>query len=88
MTGSGPQTVGLPMYDPVELHAAVDAWLSALARAFRAEGKRMIDRTTQAPGLTLATRIDASPELCRTLGFAKLVNPSSRHPAAYQRFIQ
>lgn len=31
-------TVGLPMYDPPELHATVDAWWRALARAFRAEG--------------------------------------------------
>ena len=29
---------GLPMYDPPELHAAVDAWWTGLARAFRAEG--------------------------------------------------
>jgi ABC-type phosphate/phosphonate transport system substrate-binding protein len=38
MGASRPQTVGLPMYDPPELHAAVDAWWSGLARAFRAEG--------------------------------------------------
>lgn len=31
---------GLPMYDPPELHAAVDAWWNGLARAFRAEGIR------------------------------------------------
>lgn len=30
--------VGLPMYDPPELHAIVDAWWRGLARAFRAEG--------------------------------------------------
>src|SRR5262245_50561849 len=33
-----PMTAGLPMYDPPELHAAVDAWWQGLARAFRAEG--------------------------------------------------
>jgi ABC-type phosphate/phosphonate transport system substrate-binding protein len=32
------RTVGLPMYDPPELHAQVDAWWDGLARAFRAEG--------------------------------------------------
>jgi ABC-type phosphate/phosphonate transport system substrate-binding protein len=31
-------TAGLPMYDPPELRAAVDAWWGGLARAFRAEG--------------------------------------------------
>lgn len=35
---SGARTVGLPMYDPPELHATVDAWWRGLARAFRAEG--------------------------------------------------
>ena len=38
MGASGAHRVGLPMYDPPELHALVDAWWSALARAFRAEG--------------------------------------------------
>ena len=38
MSANAPQTVGLPMYDPPELHATVDAWWSGLARAFRAEG--------------------------------------------------
>jgi len=38
MDASGPRTVGLPMYDPPELHATVDAWWNGLARAFRAEG--------------------------------------------------
>jgi ABC-type phosphate/phosphonate transport system substrate-binding protein len=38
MRASGPQTVGLPMYDPPELHASVDAWWRGLARAIRAEG--------------------------------------------------
>ena len=38
MSANGPRTVGLPMYDPPELHAVVDAWWSGLARAFRAEG--------------------------------------------------
>lgn len=38
MGASRPQTVGLPMYDPPELHATVDAWWTGLARAFRAEG--------------------------------------------------
>src|SRR5258705_9265218 len=38
MGASGPRTVGLPMYDPPELHATVDAWWNGLARAFRAEG--------------------------------------------------
>jgi len=31
-------TAGLPMYDPPELHAAVDEWWSGLARALRAAG--------------------------------------------------
>ena len=38
MGANGAQTVGLPMYDPPELHALVDAWWSGLARALRAEG--------------------------------------------------
>lgn len=38
MGANGPLRVGLPMYDPPELHATVDAWWSGLARAFRAEG--------------------------------------------------
>jgi hypothetical protein len=38
MSANGPQRVGLPMYDPPELHATVDAWWIGLARAFRAEG--------------------------------------------------
>lgn len=38
MGAHGPQTVGLPMYDPAEVHTAVDAWWSGLARAFREEG--------------------------------------------------
>jgi ABC-type phosphate/phosphonate transport system substrate-binding protein len=38
MGADGSQTVGLPMYDPAELHETVDAWWSGLARAFRAEG--------------------------------------------------
>jgi ABC-type phosphate/phosphonate transport system substrate-binding protein len=38
MGANGSQTVALPMYDPPELHATVDAWWSGLARAFRAEG--------------------------------------------------
>jgi ABC-type phosphate/phosphonate transport system substrate-binding protein len=38
MGANSSQTVGLPMYDPPELHATVDAWWSGLARAFRAEG--------------------------------------------------
>ena len=38
MGANGPQTVGLPMYDPAELRMTVDAWWSGLARAFRAEG--------------------------------------------------
>ncbi len=35
---NGPQTVGLPMYDPPELRATVDEWWGGLARALRAEG--------------------------------------------------
>lgn len=38
MRVNGPMVVGLPMYDPPELHATVDAWWRGLARAFRAEG--------------------------------------------------
>ena len=38
MAANGAQTAGLPMYDPPELHATVDAWWCGLARAFRAEG--------------------------------------------------
>jgi len=38
MNATRPRTAGLPMYDPPELHAAVDAWWDGLARAFRAEG--------------------------------------------------
>jgi ABC-type phosphate/phosphonate transport system substrate-binding protein len=38
MNATRPRTAGLPMYDPPELHAAVDAWWTGLARAFRAEG--------------------------------------------------
>ena len=38
MSANVSQTAGLPMYDPPELHAIVDAWWSGLARAFRAEG--------------------------------------------------
>src|SRR5262249_32938642 len=55
---------GLPMYDLPEVHPAVDAWWSGLARAFRAEGVHdlpdLLDRRTSiealwgAPGLVLA----------------------------------
>lgn len=38
MSANVTQSAGLPMYDPPELHSIVDAWWSALARAFRAEG--------------------------------------------------
>jgi ABC-type phosphate/phosphonate transport system substrate-binding protein len=38
MGANGPQTVGLPMYDPSELHSTVDAWWGGLARSIRAEG--------------------------------------------------
>ena len=38
MNATRPRTAGLPMYDPPELRAAVDAWWDGLARAFRAEG--------------------------------------------------
>ena len=38
MGANGLSTVGLPMYDPAELHATVDAWWSGVARALRAEG--------------------------------------------------
>jgi len=38
MSANVSQMAGLPMYDPPELHAIVDAWWSGLARAFRAEG--------------------------------------------------
>ena len=38
MTANAARTVGLPMYDPPELRATVDAWWDALACAFRAEG--------------------------------------------------
>jgi hypothetical protein len=64
MGANGSLTVGLPMYDPVELHATVDAWWCGLARAFRAEGiqgvPERIDR-----GLPLATLWDA-PDLLFT----------------------
>ena len=38
MRPNNSMTVGLPMYDPPELRATVDAWWAGLARAFRAEG--------------------------------------------------
>jgi hypothetical protein len=38
MNATRPRIAGLPMYDPPELRAAVDAWWSGLARAFRTEG--------------------------------------------------
>jgi ABC-type phosphate/phosphonate transport system substrate-binding protein len=38
MNATRPRTAGLPMYDPPELRASVDAWWEGLARAFRAEG--------------------------------------------------
>jgi ABC-type phosphate/phosphonate transport system substrate-binding protein len=38
MNATRPRIAGLPMYDPPELRAAVDAWWEGLARAFRAEG--------------------------------------------------
>ena len=38
MNATRPRIAGLPMYDPPELRAAVDAWWDGLARAFRAEG--------------------------------------------------
>ena len=38
MDATRPRTAGLPMYDPPELRATVDAWWDGLARAFRAEG--------------------------------------------------
>ena len=38
MSPNASQTAGLPMYDPPELHAIVDAWWEGLARALRAEG--------------------------------------------------
>lgn len=45
MSNDAPLTAGLPMYDPPELHPLVDAWWSALAQAFRAEGiSRVPDR--------------------------------------------
>ncbi len=59
-----PMTAGLPMYDPPELHDAVDAWWSGLARAFRAEGvadvpdrldrSRTVEALWGAPDLLLA----------------------------------
>jgi hypothetical protein len=38
MNATRARTAGLPMYDPPELHAVVDAWWDGLARAFRDEG--------------------------------------------------
>jgi len=38
MSATRSRTAGLPMYDPPELRAIVDAWWEALALAFRAEG--------------------------------------------------
>lgn|SRR6185436_17773355 len=38
MSANGSLIAGLPMYDPPELRAIVDAWWEALALAFRAEG--------------------------------------------------
>jgi ABC-type phosphate/phosphonate transport system substrate-binding protein len=63
MGANGPKTVGLPMYDPAELHTTVDAWWSGVARAFRAEGVTEVpdrldrglslDALWSAPGLLL-----------------------------------
>ena len=63
MGAHDPRTVGLPMYDPAELRATVDAWWSGLARALRAEGvpdvPDLLDRSLSldalwgAPGLLL-----------------------------------
>ena len=64
MNATRPRTAGLPMYDPPELHAAVDAWWDGLARAFRAEG---IDGVPDRLDRTLA--LDAlwgSPDLLFT----------------------
>jgi ABC-type phosphate/phosphonate transport system substrate-binding protein len=38
MSARSAWTVGLPMYDPPELRATVDAWWRGIARALRAEG--------------------------------------------------
>ena len=38
MGANGQQTVGLPMYDPPELHSTVDSWWRGIARALRDEG--------------------------------------------------
>ena len=52
MDASSPQTVGLPMYDPPELHASVDAWWHGLARAIRAEGVANVpDELDRGPSL-------------------------------------
>ena len=57
-------TVGLPMYDPVELHAAVDAWWDGIGHALRAEGVQGVpDRLDRS--LTLDALWDA-PDLLLT----------------------
>ena len=38
MGANGQQTVGLPMYDPPELHSTVDLWWRGIACALREEG--------------------------------------------------
>ena len=38
MGANGQQTVGLPMYDPPELHSTVDSWWRGIARALREQG--------------------------------------------------
>jgi ABC-type phosphate/phosphonate transport system substrate-binding protein len=50
MTASPPFAAGLPMHDPPELRAAVDAWWAGLAAALRREGLDGVpDRLTRLP---------------------------------------
>ena len=60
---------GLPMYDPVEMHATVDAWWHGVGRAMRAEGiDHVPDRLDR--GLTLDALWSASNLLLtQTCGF-------------------
>ena len=45
MGANGQQTVGLPMYDPPELHSTVDSWWRGIARALREEGIAEMERS-------------------------------------------
>ena len=70
MGANGPQKVGLPMYDPPELHSTVDAWWNGLSRAIRAEGVE--DVPDELDGNLSLDALGGAPDLLltQTCGYA------------------